>query len=364
MALNGLVLRTKGAEGFVGELSERATGLTAVQGWQSGYLMASFTLTATRADEVGALGAAFNTWLAYDLAWRDKGTAVFNGLICQLELTVGFTRRRRSLIDAGRPLWNAVRAQYDNAGTLATTGWATSPESIARYGRIEKTLTETASSTQAIAEQFRDMTLAERAWPSPYAVAISRQAHESARLDVMACGYVVTADWQEPTVTIAGTDNVSDVIADLITTDCPELSIGYIEPNTLQVAQEDLRGQTPRQQIEHLVTLGDAAGNMYRAFVGEGGRFFYRKVSDMTPSYFLTVDGIRSRIGGSVIAATQVQPGIMRDMSYPVVNAEPGSVFLSGQDMLISEVRYRQGVDFPDLRTEEITDSDLFAAKL
>lgn len=368
MARDGLNLRTPrtdARQGFVGEFSEVAQNLNATQAWQGGFLLCQFTLIADpeRPEDQTELINAFNTWLKYDLTWQDGGELVFNGLVCQMELVIGRTRRRRSMIDSGRPLWNAVRAQYDNSGTLATTAYATVAESIARYGRIEKTLTETAESTSTIAAQFRDMVLSERGWPSPYTMSISRQP-QAVTLDVMACGYIVTADWQDASVTIATTDDVSNVIEDLITTDCPELTIGYIEPNTLQVAEEDLRGSTPRQQIAHLVSLGDASGNLYRAYVGADAKFYYVKVSDLTPEFYLTQQGIRQRLAGDTIKGTQVHPGIMRDTTYPVVNREPGSIFLSGQDMLITEVKYNQGQEFPDLRTSEVTDVDLYAAKL
>lgn len=243
------------------------------------------------------------------------------------------------------------------------SAWAIEERSIERYGRIEHTIKETSEYTQTEAEQLRDMLLIDRAWPNAYPVSISAENVTAVRLDLVICGYIVTADWQESTVTLSVATDISDVINDLITTNQEFLSVGHIEPNTLEI--ETLKGLTARQRIANIVPLADSQKDgIYRAYVGPGRLFYYLKINDFTPEYQLMVDGIRQRLSGPLTPPHEVHPAVLRDHTHPMGGPEQGSLLQDARDTLITEVQRRSGQDFPDLRTSELSESDIYSAQL
>lgn len=267
------------------------------------------------------------------------------------------------------PSTNTGQAYFDDASlkqyqpTQLNTAYTVNDESVDRYGRIEHTITQTASGSQANAQQAVDMMLQERAWPVAFPVAISQQ-DQGAVLDITCCGYIITADWQESEVELGGEVDLSQAIDDLVTTDCPFLTVGQIDENTLQVDDQDLSGTTPRQRIDKLVSLGDASLNLYRAYVGPGRLFYYVKIDDLTPTYHLMPDGIRANLSGPLLEPWEVHPGVMRDETYPVQTAEEGSQFNDARDMLVTERRAAPGMVIPDLRTANLSDADVYVAQL
>ncbi len=246
--------------------------------------------------------------------------------------------------------------------TQKVTAWFVNDASTARYGRIEHTY-ENPTYTEAEAENMAQMELAARAWPAPFVISISEQA-QTPTLDVLACGYWLTAAWQESAVVLSAADDLSAVLNDLITTDCPFLTVGNIQANTFQVLNLD--GETALKRIEGLVKLGDASLNHYRARVGVGRKFYYEQVDLSEPAYRLMPDGLRRSLAGPLLAPDQVRPGVVRDEVYPVDAADPNGVFANIKDMLVTDVVSRGGPPgaLPELRTAELDDADLYAAQV
>lgn len=508
-----------GSNTFVADLSKTAVNWQASETWSDGPWLYTFSLTAnpTSPEAVAGLVQSFNQWLGYHVEERIGGQLTFGGMVCQMELVLGGVRRRRSLIDTGKPLHNAVRAQYtaqstneaqellqngdfetldqtavdtfqqwqdmvgdgavaatataqhgaqaamltagatantyvflklsasegetyhlsfytrgdgtyggryrlintttgadlvattatgvtgttytlvefdftaptgchgvevrfmcaatatgvvyfDNASVkqygpvVFTSAWSTAAQSIARYGRIETTLTNTASYSQSDAEQLRDMVLAEQAWPNAFAVSVA--APSGVQLDVMVCGYGITLDWLESTTTVSAATAVGTVVGNILASgDCPfVVAGGRIDANAYTV--DGLEGLTPAAQLANLVALGDSNGRLYRAFVGADRRFYYLQRADYAPEYLLMPDGVRQRFSGPLLEPHEVHPSIYRDTSWPIDLAEPGSQYQSARDLFITEVVRRVGQGRPDLRTADLSETDIYAAQL
>jgi hypothetical protein len=507
--------------GWVADLSRRIQGGRASQQWLGGFWQFSFTLTARadKLDEVSQLQAAFQDWLGYHVERVRDNTVVWDGFIAQMDFSYGRVRRRRSLVDGQRPVFNAIRAKYtadstsqsdelmENGGletanetdghTFETFGdvtgdgsiarvatpnhsgnyagrviagasantkfgktirvkpetqyrlsfwargdganggryevwdvtagaaivgvtvtgvtggtftlvnvdfttpagcsgaqlwfmcpaasggiayyddislkayeptefksaWFTDAASITRYGRIETTL-ETAEYTQAQAENLAQMRLAAQAWPQPYAIAISKQVMEPT-LEVLACGYWITAAWKESNVNLVGATAISTVVSNLISLDCPFLSVGNVAANAFTATE--LSGDTAAARVEGLLALGDAALTSYRAWVGPGRKFYYQPV-DYAVDYRLMRDGLRQRLAGPLLAPDMVGPGVIRDEGWPGAWTLPAGNFADGRDMLVTEVMVSQGAeelgDLPELRTAEVDEADIYAAQI
>lgn len=253
--------------------------------------------------------------------------------------------------------------------TEFTTDWLEDEKSIARHGRIEHTYENPAYHIDE-ANSFLQMELANTAWPLPYVISISQQM-QTPTLEILVCGYWITAAWQESVVEVdVGTELLSDVLANLITTDCPFLQIGNIQANGF--ALEHLDGSTALKRIEAIVRLGDTTiigdglPNYYRAYVGPGRKFYYQ-LKDMTvPDYRLMPDGLRRSLAGPLLAPDQVHPGVIRDEAWPVDEAAPRANYGSVKDMWVTDVVSRGGEpgDLPELRTAEVDDADIYAAQV
>lgn len=358
---NGTVLFTPYLDGqsFVADLTRRIRQPASSEQWIGGFWDYSFQIVAApdSPDEVAGIIDAFFNWLGYHIEKRYQGDVVWDGMITQMDLAYGRVRRRRSLIDSNVPVYNATRSTY-NGGT---TFWYTDDASIARYGRIEKTF-DNSTYTQAEAENLAQMELANRAWPFAFVISISDQV-QTPTLDVVASGYWLTAAWQDSDTTITTPpDNLSDVVNDLITNDCPFLTVGKIHSNAFQVSTLD--GTTALKRIENLAALGDGSLVNHRAWVGPGRKFYYAPVDLTVPQYRLTQDGLRNSLASPLLAPDEVRVGVIRDEAWPV-NETAQAKYSNVKDILVTEVVSRGGQpgDMPELRTAEVDDGDIYAAQ-
>jgi hypothetical protein len=90
--------------------------------------------------------------------------------------------------------------------------------------------------------------------------------------------------------------------------------------------------------MQKFIKAGDASGNLYRGYVGNGRYFYYEQVSK-TPDYYI----VKGRLSERLVAAEAlnpwfVRPGVFRDMDYPVSTTEPGSYMDDVRDILVDEV--------------------------
>lgn len=332
--------------------------LADARGWrrsvrlQGGYWQGSFTLL----GETSMLADAFYNWLGWHIVERSGGGTTWEGLIYEMTFTHRGISRRRSL----DLLYNAVTVDYQANGEVTTAAWATADQSIARYGRREERLSLD-NAPSATATAYRSRWLATRAWPYTRPVSINRASDSI--LEIRVCGYGFTAAWLFAAAGDGTDHNVNHWISAIVGTaeglssdhggsvsgagDCQFLSAGSLATNTLQVPevyQSDIRAWA---KILELAGLGDASGNPWRVWVGNGRRLHYAAI-DLTPRYHLRDDGLYDRLSSKMaLSPWLIRPGVMRDFGYRVGRKEPGSMLNDARDILIEEVEVsEEGIAF------------------
>ena len=342
-------------DAFVEDITLQAIAPEPSHLFNGGFWQLPFRLKAqlNNPESAERLITRFQTWLGHHVEERYEGEVSWEGMICQIDLVWGRTRKRRSLIDTEMPTHNAVRSTYSGG----TTSWQTDDNSIARYGRIETTLQHDTLGSGG-AGQMATMHLQKYAWPRAYMVSRSDQLQTPA-LDILACGYIVTTAWQNVAAGVKETD-IETLIDNLISNDCEFLDVGNIAGNTWGLSV--VEGETPYEQLQYALAFGNASDEQFRYYVGKDRQFYYEKV-DYSPRYRVSADGIRERQGGPLINKRRVRPGVFRDEEWPIIDPPPNSPFESDQDGIVDEVIIRHDKVVPELRSQN-QDADLYAAKV
>ena len=216
---------------------------------------------------------------------------------------------------------------------------------------------------QAAAEQRRDKTLAELAWP--WARPVGGGGSANSYLDVSTAGMIFTANNQYTTATDDATGNANAWVTNIITDDMEFFSTGKIETNTLQVKRTL---DTPARAFDVLmdiVNLGGTGNAPWELFAGEtanGANTLNYRAINTDPIYYLirnqltTVDGSQQSV-----APWAVQPGVVRDLEYPVRSPDYGSWLDTAADMYLEEVTASdRGITW---ETENYSESALLAAQ-
>ena len=333
----------------------------------------------TRNGDPTDLQAAFDSWLGYHLVERVGGAVTWTGLINELELSAYGTTLLRSLDLVS----NATRTHYTIPAGPAYTTWSTSAQSIARYGRHEKTLILRAP--LASAEIVRDKALATNAWPWPHPTGSlaptkgSAYSPAAATLTVRVIGYAQTANWMIATVGDGLDHNLSDWIAALIGAgfgliaahggahptagDCQLLTIGTIQGNTLQITQDLTTDMRTGDLIRRLVALGDTTSRPWQLHVDAERRVYYR-AANLTPRYYLRRGAVYDSLSSPhPVTPWLVRPAVIRDMANPVRHTEPGSFLTDARDAYVDEVE-AYGDGRLVLKTNLFDETDLLAAQL
>lgn len=331
--------------------------LEAVLSWRrstrrmGGYWRGSFTL----AGDKSRLAKFFYERLGCHLVERWQGMPTWEGMIYEMDLTIGGTTRRRSL----DLMANYVTASYFNAVNIAqSTDPASNANSIKWFGRREELLSLDGY-TQTTAETARDTYLKEHAWPWARPVGAGQVMDNE--LVVTVCGYAFTANWRYETVGDGTNANVSDYISELITTDCEWLQSGRIGTNTLQVKKDTSIPERVYDVIAEQTGLGDANGAPWRFYVDNDRRANYQLIGT-TPEYFLRGGKVYAAAGGSQeIAPWIVRPAVVRDMSYPVSKWDYSGWLGDARDFYIEEVEAGPGGLV--LKTELFEEGEIMAAQ-
>lgn len=350
--MDGLRLYTKVNDGlgFVADLGPRARGWRRSIRRNGGYWLGHFGYEGSEQDLI----EAFQNWLGYHVEERAGGMKTWEGLVYELDLTVGGVTRRKSLDLLG----NHVRAEYtDGSSVRQITSAATNDESIGRFGRKEVILSAL-DFLQTPAEAYRDSYLSEGAWPIARTVGLNKMG--GAALDVTVAGYVHTAAWRNEQVGDGSSDNLSDWVDEIVTTDCEFLTSAVIEANTLAVDKDTVNYETAWDVLKKLVDLGDASGNRYRFHVGNDRRAYYEQI-DISPSYYLR-GGVLYTTPGSPASVDpwSVKPGVVRDFQYTGGDQYTGWLG-SAKDFYLDEVEVGPGGLV--LKTEAFAESDIMAAQ-
>lgn len=283
--------------------------------------------------------------LMHHVEERAAGTVTWEGVVWEMELTVGGLTRRISMDE----VYNAVRADYtDTAGGRHITDWYTEDESIALYGRREMILDEryvSGEEAEAAAQSF----LAEHAWPAPEVVAIDTSRPPG--LFVQAVGYCVTANFQYVDTTAADgqTGNISEFVSRILTYDCQFLQAGNIETNALQRRRQFDGLRRCWDALEELAEMGDPDNAPWLVAVYNGRRLNYEQ-ADSAPQLYWRGPQQGVTGGTGAINPWLVRPGVLRDLTSTITSARPGAFLEEARDVLVDEVEMSQGRERPVLK--------------
>lgn len=239
----------------------------------------------------------------------------------------------------------------------APTSEASQSHSITRYGRREEMIFLD-DYPQATADAMRSTFLAENNYP--WARPVSVGEDYDTILTVHCAGYCHTANWQFVLEGDGLEHNLNDWIASIVGSDfglspqhggtvatagdCQYLKTARIVTNTLQVTQKstiDQRAWDVLSELQEVGIDGSEGEPTYmptRIWVTVGRWFNYDKI-DREPRYYLRHDGLYDRSGKRMSRTPwAIQPGVVRDMSYPASRDLPGSFLDDPRDFWVEEV--------------------------
>jgi hypothetical protein len=149
---------------------------------------------------------------------------------------------------------------------------------------------------------------------------------------------------------------VSEWIEDIVTNDCEFLNPGSIAQNLVTTHRETGIPRRAWDIMKSLTEMGDENGNPYRIYVDFDGYVHYEMIDTM-PIYYLRDGRIYTSIGGSVeVNPWQLQPGVIRDLSYPQRQNEYTPWLRDVRDFYVSE--WEVGVNFGAVPKTVLYDSE------
>jgi len=333
---------------------------------QGGFWEGSFDmmLPESEAQEV------YYNWLGYHIEERAGAAISYEAMAYALELEVAGVRRRRGF----ETFANHVKANYtDTSSNPQTTAAATDAESIKRYGQYEEILSPGEGEyAAAVANSRRDRYLELYANAPSVPISINLDGADdkaqgqimgarNAIVAVQLCGYIFTAQWKHVTTNDDATGNVSAWIDSIVTTDCEFLSSTQITTNALQVKRTLGEAARAWDVLQDMTALGDGT-SVYTLKVIPGRGVVYAPL-DTTPQYYILPGGIFQRIGANqTVNPWLLQPGIYRDMRYPVggVPLDGATIYEDIRDILVEEVEVSQEGNVT-LKTAAFEESELLA---
>lgn len=350
-----------GAPVYVMDLTGWAEGWRRSTRSRGGYWQGDFTL----AGDVDELAAFFYEFLGYHVAETSGGSPTWEGMVYEMELTVGGASRRRSLDTMANSITTLYSYDDGTGKQVKSTSSSADTNSIARYGQREE-LRIVSGQPTAAAESARDSYLKEFAFPWARPVGVSSRGREPS-LRVTVCGYVFTINWQfiSRPETPAAEDDLSTWVSEIIVNSCPFLTAGSITPNAIQVVKmNEMEYLRSWDTIDKLVDLGIGSPPVpARAWV-YGGRKFNYGIVDNAVQYYWRGGELRSSAGSSTsVNPWAVRPGVVRDMDYPVRKKETGAWLADVRDMYMEEVEMGDGFDQPVLKAALFDESEIIVAQ-
>lgn len=300
---------------------------------QGGYWQGSVKLSGNLAD----LQYFYYEALGFHLEERAGGLLTWEGLVYEVDIIHSGVRRRRTLDGMA----NSIKTRYmdaTNQPVLTSAGQNTT--SISRYGEKEEVLSM-GQVPQVEAEANRDVALALYAWPEQKPVSVSEPGDTEVEMRI--CGYVFTANWKYETQMTGGSAaNVSQVVSDIITTDCDFLEVGAIDENTFQVTKDTSVSSRAWDMITQLTEYGDGT-SPWVTRVSNNRKVFYGLL-ETDPIYFLRRGDIYDSVGSRhAVSPWLVRPGVIRDAEFPRNTAQNLSFLNDVRDILIDEVTVTDG---------------------
>jgi len=320
-----------------------------------GYFMGSFIIP----DDVGVdLPTFYYSYLGYHFVEKSAGVTTWEGMVYEMDLTNNGITRRVSLDS----MYNHATAIYtDENGDQGTATAVQGTVSITRYGRKEEYLYLDGYPSGAVTS-YQEAFLEDKNWPNTQLVGRSRLSDKN-QLKVTVAGYIFTANWRFESAGDASTDDVSNWITEIVNTDCPLLSIGAIDSNTLQVKKDTPLPRRALDTIFELSDLGDNTKQPWRFYVDNGRMAYYNKILN-TPQYYISQGKILSASGHDVaVDPWAVTPGVYRDLDYPINRPTVDSWLADERDFYVDEVEYGDGMEQPIFKSVEFEESEYLAAQ-
>jgi len=337
-----------------------------------GYQSAQWSKAATVADVELALQQS----LGAHVEIRDEVQVIrWEGRINQVQIILGGLRWTWGPL---LHMSNRVMVRYTVTDTTTTpptqneqrwTTWSENTDSVLRFG-ISQGVLSAGALTDAQADRYRDLWLADYAWPTLSSdVAIGGQS-DQAMIQYSAMGYSAWLNYvynqyvTDGSYSITGTQNLSDKIADVLDADPNGFfssANADIATNTTQVPQHENEDRTAWDVLKGLVLLGDAALNRYTLSVKAGRRVVYAAIpTDIEYQVSLGDAGhyqVRT-LTGAIVRTWAVEPGkwavltdVLPGMAHPTTTAER---LRDPRYMFIERVQYTSQGDSLQLQSGQI----------
>lgn len=276
-----------------------------------GYKSATINLPAT-ANEI----ARWQNGLGRDVTFWGSGI-LWNGFINQIEIVAGDLA-----LDLGELLAisNDVTVQYQTityntnppvGGESTTTSAATDADSQARYGVLEQILSG-GQGTATEMEQLRDTYLANYKDPQP---SQRLQLNTGTRIEIRLSleGYYRYLDrYYYAQTASSGTQDADAKIAAVLAADPNNIILnkGFIDANTLQVAQYEDEGRSGLSVIQDVVNRGDTSDNRWLFQVLARRIAYYNQIPDKQfPLYTWHLASNTIETFGTVIHPWEIEAG-------------------------------------------------------
>ena len=297
--------------------------------WLLGDDVGQFSITG---DKDG-LARIYDNWLSHDVVeLTPHGIVTWNGYIAKMTFHHGVMPRSYDMSD----MRNWVKATIgDGIGTY--TAAAENTYSQARYGEWhEYLLPGVDTSAEAVAE--RDAFLKAHAWPSekPTGGDASRMK-EYAQLDVTVLGYGHSLNsYYADDVTITPANGIATAI-NVTITGSQYINVRSLAANAT-VLFDDVELIKAGDLVKKLLHVTDGSGNMFRGWI-DGSRNFYYAAIDNTPNYVIQGGKVYRSAGDSVeVSPRLLQPGIYRDLDFPISGQHRDSWFADRRDIWVDGV--------------------------
>ena len=277
----------------------------------------------------------FSNWLGYHLE-EHTGTKTWEGMIYEMEYTLGGITRRISLDDVA----NAIKTTYiDETDTSTETSFQTLTKSIEWFGRKEEIVTAD-QTPAAAAVELANTELTKHGWEIPKPVNINSR-YAPPTLKILVCGYSFTANWRFVTAADDATGNVDAWISNIISTDLEFINSGTINTNTVQIKRTCPTPTRCWNLLMDLIDLGDSAYAPWRIFLDIDRNLTYEQLSTEIQGYLKNGEFHTSE--DALVSAYfsvnpwSLQPGIYRDISG--YNSNKPNMWLSdSRDVLVTGI--------------------------
>lgn len=225
-------------------------------------------------------------------------------------------------------------------------------ESILRYGLIEKIVdVSKLSDTGTNISDYLNQQLKTCSWAYPNFV--SRIASTAdITLQIRVRGYIFTSAFKYFIQSFIDTPIIDAVTAIINNSDY--LTLNDLEDNQLLITNDYC--ENGLKALIDLVNLGSVNNPLWTINAYNDRGINYNQLDPTTPTYYINLDGTwADRQGGNIaVNPRRLQPAIVEDTFYPILNDEPNNLFTKSNVFLAEQISVR-----PD-NTPEYTTNSLF----